>query len=146
MIKMPPRAGVLSVECNFARESHFSRKPLVAFHQTLILESCKPCLEIPKSQKRVRSLSNSFSKLSQDYPMILGYYPKRGSLLVKLYQLEPINTLNFDLKKVKHPRRGQALSSITLLRNQVKCNFYLERRNPRSHLLASQKKKNVKNS
>ena len=34
--------------------------------------------------------------------MILGYYPKRGSILVKLYQLEPINTLNFDPKKVNH--------------------------------------------
>ena len=31
-IKAPPRAGVLSVWCNFARESHFSRRPLVAFH------------------------------------------------------------------------------------------------------------------
>ena len=43
--------------------------------------------------------------------MILGYYPKRGSLLVKLFQLEPINTLNFD------PRRLEALikpSRITL--------------------------------
>ena len=36
--------------------------------------------------------------------MILGYYPKRGSLLVKLFQLEPINTLNFDPKEVNHPR------------------------------------------
>ena len=40
-IKMPPRAGVLLVRCNFARESYFSRKSLVAFHQTLTLESCK---------------------------------------------------------------------------------------------------------
>ena len=31
--------------------------------------------------------------------MILGYYPKRGSLLVKLFQLEPINTLIFDPRK-----------------------------------------------
>ena len=42
-IKTPPRAGILSVWCNFARESHFSQRPLVAIHQTLILESCKPC-------------------------------------------------------------------------------------------------------
>ena len=34
--------------------------------------------------------------------MILGYYPKRGSLLIKLYQLEPVNTLNFDPNEVNH--------------------------------------------
>ena len=52
--------------------------------------------------------------------MILGYYPKKGSLLVKLFQLEPINTLNFNPNEVNH---SQALiviskhSPITLLRN-----------------------------
>ena len=36
--------------------------------------------------------------------MILEYYHKRGSLLVKLFQLEPINTLNFDLEEVNKLR------------------------------------------
>ena len=43
--------------------------------------------------------------------MILGYYPKRGSLLFKLFQLELINTLNFDLKKVKHHKHSLTTSS-----------------------------------
>ena len=39
-IKVPPRAGVLSVWCNFARESHFSQRPLVAFlHDVLPREN-----------------------------------------------------------------------------------------------------------